>query len=130
MLAYQKLTALHDSVRYELAMRDFDEVLTGIESLLLRAYHGKEDDNGGVLSLALVRPLPDGGYEPISGHRRLRVRGAGDGRHAGDCPRPDRRGGCYHHGGQQPAKGAHPAVGVGLCVQDENGCDETEDGSP
>ena len=25
MLAYQKLTTLHDTVRYELAMRDFDE---------------------------------------------------------------------------------------------------------
>ena len=43
MLAYQKLTTLHDTVRYELAMRDCDE----IESLLLRAYHGKEDGNGG-----------------------------------------------------------------------------------
>ena len=38
MLAYQKLTTLHDTVRYELAMRDFDEALTEIESLLLRAY--------------------------------------------------------------------------------------------
>ena len=27
MLAYQKLTTLHDTVRYELAMRDFDEAL-------------------------------------------------------------------------------------------------------
>ena len=43
MLAYQKLTTFHDTVRYELAMRDFDEALTEIESLLLRAYHGKED---------------------------------------------------------------------------------------
>ena len=34
-------------VRYELAMRDFDEALTEIESLLLRAYHGKEDSDGG-----------------------------------------------------------------------------------
>ena len=42
MLAYQKLTTLHD-----LAMRDFDEALTEIESLLLRAYHGKEDSDGG-----------------------------------------------------------------------------------
>ena len=42
MLAYQKLTTL-----YELAMRDFDEALTEIESLLLRAYHGKEDADGG-----------------------------------------------------------------------------------
>lgn len=47
MLAYQKLTTLHDTVRYELAMRDFDEALTEIESLLLRAYHGKEDADGG-----------------------------------------------------------------------------------
>ena len=47
MLAYQKLTTLHDTVRYELAMRDFDEALTKIESLLLRAYHGKEDSDGG-----------------------------------------------------------------------------------
>ena len=47
MLAYQKLTTLHDTVRYELAMRDFDEALTEIESLLLRAYHGKEDSDGG-----------------------------------------------------------------------------------
>ena len=37
----------HDTVRYELAMRDFDEALTEIESLLLRAYHGKEDADGG-----------------------------------------------------------------------------------
>lgn len=44
---YQKLTTLHDTVRYELAMRDFDEALTEIESLLLRAYHGKEDADGG-----------------------------------------------------------------------------------
>lgn len=28
-------------------MRDFDEALTEIESLLLRAYHGKEDSDGG-----------------------------------------------------------------------------------
>ena len=42
MLAYQKLTTLHDTVRYELFMRDLDEALTEIESLLLRAYHGKE----------------------------------------------------------------------------------------
>lgn len=28
-------------------MRDFDEALTEIESLLLRAYHGKEDADGG-----------------------------------------------------------------------------------
>ena len=47
MLAYQKLTTLHDTVRYELAMRDFDEALTEIESLLLRAYHGNEDSDGG-----------------------------------------------------------------------------------
>ena len=47
MLAYQKLTTLHDTVRYELAMRDFDEALTEIESLLLRAYHGQEDSDGG-----------------------------------------------------------------------------------
>lgn len=46
MLAYQKLTTLHDTVRYELAMRDFDEALTEIERLLLRAYHGKEDADG------------------------------------------------------------------------------------
>ena len=44
MLAYQKLTTLHDTVRYELAM---SEALTEIESLLLRAYHGKEDADGG-----------------------------------------------------------------------------------
>lgn len=47
MLAYQKLTTLHDTVRYELAMRDFNEALAEIESLLLRAYHGKEDGDGG-----------------------------------------------------------------------------------
>ena len=39
MLAYQKLTTFHDTVRYE--------ALTEIESLLLRAYHGKEDADGG-----------------------------------------------------------------------------------
>ena len=32
MLAYQKLTTFHDTVRYELAMRDFDEALTEIET--------------------------------------------------------------------------------------------------
>ena len=46
MLAYQKLTTLHDTVRYELAMRDFDEALTEIESLLLRAYHEEDADGG------------------------------------------------------------------------------------
>ena len=47
MLAYQKLTTLHDTVRCELVIRDLDEALTEIESLLLRAYHGKEDADGG-----------------------------------------------------------------------------------
>lgn len=42
--------------------------------------------DAGVLSPALARPLPDGGYELISGHRRLAVQGAWDGHHAGDCP--------------------------------------------
>ena len=41
------LRSLGTGVRYELSMRDFDEALTEIESLLLRAYHGKEDADGG-----------------------------------------------------------------------------------
>ena len=43
----ERMLTLHDTIRYELAMRDFDEALTEIESLLLRAYHGKEDADGG-----------------------------------------------------------------------------------
>ena len=41
MLAYSEADALHDTVRYELAHEDFDEALTEIESLLLRAITGR-----------------------------------------------------------------------------------------
>ena len=45
--AYRKLTRLHDDIRYEVSMAAFSDALTEIEDLLLRAYHGKEDDTGG-----------------------------------------------------------------------------------
>ena len=45
--AYRKLTRLHDGIRYEVSMAAFSDALTEIEDLLLRAYHGKEDDTGG-----------------------------------------------------------------------------------
>ena len=47
MLAYQKLTTLHDTVRYEVSMAAFSDALTEIEDLLLQAYHGEEDDDDG-----------------------------------------------------------------------------------
>lgn len=77
--------------------------------------------DAGVLSPALARPKEGGGYELISGHRRLAACKRLDGHHAGDRPHADRRGGRHYDGGQQPAAGAHSAVGKGLRVQDENG---------
>ena len=47
MLAYQKLTTLHDTVRYEVSMAAFSDALTEIEDLLLMVYHGKEDEADG-----------------------------------------------------------------------------------
>ena len=47
MQAYRKLTKLHDGIRYEVAMSEFNDALTEIEGLLLKAYHGEEDDAGG-----------------------------------------------------------------------------------
>lgn len=47
MLAYQKLTKLHDSIRYEVSMTEFNDALAEIEALLLKAYHGEEDDADG-----------------------------------------------------------------------------------
>ena len=42
--------------------------------------------DAGVLSPALARPLPDGGYELIRSPAAVSVQGAGDGHHAGDYP--------------------------------------------
>ena len=47
MQAYRKLTKLHDGIRYELSMADFCDAFTEIEALLLKAYHGEEDADGG-----------------------------------------------------------------------------------
>ena len=76
----------------------------------------------GAVTPALARPLPDGGYELISGHRRLAacqvlgvetmpviVRELSD---------DDRNGGC------QLAAGDYPAQRKGVCLQDEAGCAE------
>jgi hypothetical protein len=46
MLAYQKLVKLHDSIRFEITMSRFSEALSEIEALLLKAYHGEDDDGG------------------------------------------------------------------------------------
>lgn len=47
MLAYRKLTRLHDGIRYEVSMAAFSDALTEIEDLLLQAYHREEDDTDG-----------------------------------------------------------------------------------
>ena len=47
MQAYRKLTKLHDGIRYEVAMTEFNDAFTEIEGLLLKAYHGEEDDADG-----------------------------------------------------------------------------------
>ena len=47
MQAYRKLTRLHDGIRYEVSMAAFSDALTEIEALLLKAYHGEEDDADG-----------------------------------------------------------------------------------
>ena len=47
MQAYRKVTRLHDGIRYEVSMAAFSDALTEIESLLLKAYHGEEDDADG-----------------------------------------------------------------------------------
>lgn len=47
MQAYRKLTRLHDDIRYEVSMAAFSDALTEIEGLLLRVYHGEEDDTDG-----------------------------------------------------------------------------------
>ena len=47
MQAYRKLTRLHDMIRYEVSMSDFSDALAEIEGLLLQAYHGEEDADGG-----------------------------------------------------------------------------------
>lgn len=47
MQAYRKLTRLHDGIRYEVSVAAFSDALTGIEDLLLQAYHGEEDDTDG-----------------------------------------------------------------------------------
>lgn len=47
MQAYRKLTKLHDGIRYEVSMATFSDALTEIEGLLLKAYHGEEDEADG-----------------------------------------------------------------------------------
>jgi len=47
MQAYRKLTKLHDGIRYEVAMTEFNDAFTEIEGLLLKAYHGEEDEDDG-----------------------------------------------------------------------------------
>lgn len=47
MQAYRKLTALHDSVRYDASKSEFCDAFSEIEALLLKAYHGEEDDADG-----------------------------------------------------------------------------------
>ncbi|MBR6407875.1 MAG: hypothetical protein IKS19_04775 [Clostridia bacterium] len=47
MLAYQKLIKLHDSIRYEVSMSELSKALSETEDLLLKAYHGEEDDTDG-----------------------------------------------------------------------------------
>ena len=47
MLAYRKLTRLHDMIRYEVSMTDFSDALTEIEGLLLQVCHGEENADGG-----------------------------------------------------------------------------------
>lgn len=46
-LAYQKLLTLHDAFRYELWASEYDRTLTEIEELLLKAYHGREENTDG-----------------------------------------------------------------------------------
>lgn len=46
-LAYQKLLTLHDAFRYELWASEYDRALTEIEGLLLKAYHGREEESDG-----------------------------------------------------------------------------------
>ena len=47
MQTYRKLTGLHDGIRYEVSMAAFSDALTEIEDLLLKAYHGEEDEADG-----------------------------------------------------------------------------------
>lgn len=48
MLAYRKLTKLHDGIHDEVSMVEFCDAFTEIEGLLLKAYHGEENGaNGG-----------------------------------------------------------------------------------
>ena len=47
MQAYRKLTKLHDGIRYEVAMTEFNDAFTEIEGLLLKAYRGEEDEDDG-----------------------------------------------------------------------------------
>jgi hypothetical protein len=44
MLAYQKLTKLHDSIRFEITMTKLSDAFSEIENLLLKAYRGEDDD--------------------------------------------------------------------------------------
>ena len=47
MLAYQKLLKLHDGIRFDVVMTYYSDALAEIEQLLLKAYRGKEDADGG-----------------------------------------------------------------------------------
>ena len=67
----------------------------------------------GVLTPLIARPIEDGKYEIISGHRRAH---AAEAVGMTEVPVP-----CC---GQQPAKGEHPPVRKGVCLQDESGCYE------
>ena len=58
-----KLTALHPFSLHPYKVRDDDAMMDMVESV--KQY--------GVLSPAIARPLPDGGYELVSGHRRKRA---------------------------------------------------------
>ena len=58
-----KLTALHPFSLHPYKVRDDDAMMDMVESI--KQY--------GVLSPAIARPMQDGGYELISGHRRKRA---------------------------------------------------------
>ena len=102
-----------------------------------RCYKIAKADVAAYLRRRLAEPAyytpPSGWYKNYPNHKPpafspvsyTHLQGTGDGRHAGDCPRPDRRGGCYHYGGQQPAKGTYSPKRKGVRVQNEIRCHKT-----
>lgn len=46
MLAYRRLTKLHDSIRYDVSKIEFCKAFDEIEGLLLKAYQGEEAEHG------------------------------------------------------------------------------------